>query len=106
MEAVYRAFVIGLLLHLAPTHRVVSNREAGYGRADVLVSPRDPGAGVVLELKVIDEEDAETPETALQAALSQLRDRDYAAELRAAGADPIHQLGAVFDGTRCWVDAL
>ncbi len=37
---------------------------------------------------------------------NQLRERDYAAELRAAGADPVHQIGVVFDGKRCWVGAL
>jgi hypothetical protein len=104
IEAVYQAFIIGLLLHLEPTHRVVSNREAGYGRADVLVFPKQPGPGVVLELKVITRRD--TRETAMQRALSQLRDRDYAAELRAAGADPVRQLGVVFDGKRCWVEAV
>jgi hypothetical protein len=104
IEAVYQAFIIGLLLHLAPTHRVVSNREAGYGRADVLVFPRAPGPGVVLELKVITRRD--TPETAMARALAQLRDRAYAAELRAAGADPVHALGVVFDGKRCWVEAV
>ena len=40
---------------------------------------------------------------ALAAALRQLRDRDYAAELRARGADPVHQMAAVFDGKKVYV---
>jgi hypothetical protein len=106
IEAIYQAFIIGLLVHLAPTHRVVSNRESGYGRADVLITPKGPGPGVVLELKVIDHDLEETAETALESALDQLRTRDYAAELRAADASPIHQMGVVFDGKRCWVAAV
>ena len=106
IEAVYQAFVIGLLLHMEPTHRVRSNRESGFGRADVLIVPRTPGPGAVLELKVIDTDYEETREQALEAAVAQLQDRDYAAEVRAGGATEVHQYAVVFDGKRCWVRAV
>ena len=102
-ESVYQAFIVGLLLHLQASHRVVSNREAGTGRADVLVIPRTPGPGVVLELKAIDTRFGETTESCLQEALEQLRKRDYAAEVRVAGATEVHQLAVVFDGKICHV---
>jgi len=102
VEAIYQAFIVGLLVHLDATHRVVSNREAGFGRADVLVVPRAPGAGAVLELKVVSPR--ETPERALERAAAQLRDRDYAAEVRAGGATEVHQYAVVFDGKRCWLE--
>ncbi len=101
VEAVYQAFIVGLLLHLQDTHRVVSNREAGAGRADVLVIPKSPGPGVVLELKTIDKRFGETAESCMQRALEQLRKRDYAAELRAAGATEVHELAVVFDSKVC-----
>jgi hypothetical protein len=101
VEAVYQAFIVGLLLHLQDTHRVVSNREAGAGRADVLVIPKSPGPGVVLELKTIDKRFGETAESSMQRALEQLRKRDYAAELRAAGATEVHELAVVFDSKVC-----
>lgn len=105
-EAVYQAFVLGLLVRLDATHLVQSNREAGHGRVDVLISPRRAGdVGVVLELKVIDERRGETAEAALAAALRQVVERDYAATLRERGAGAVHQLGAVFDGKRAWVAA-
>ncbi len=103
-EAVYQAFVAGLLVRLDETHLVSTNREAGYGRVDVLVCPRQHGGvGVVLELKTLDRRRGETPERALAAALRQLQERDYAAGLRGRGAGAVHQLGAVFDGKRAWV---
>jgi hypothetical protein len=95
-----------MLLHLEPTHRVRSNRESGYGRADVLVFPRTPGPGAALELKVIDSDYDETREQALEAAVAQLKDREYAAEVRAAGATNVYQYAVVFDGKRCWVRAV
>lgn len=103
VEAVYQAFVVGLLLHLDATHRVRSNRESGYGRADVLVTPRTPGPGCVLELKVIDADYDETVQSALDAAAAQLVAREYAAEVRDGGATVVHQFAVVFDGKRCWV---
>jgi hypothetical protein len=105
VESIYHAFILGLFLHLAPTHEVVSNREAGYGRADVLIYPKVPGQpGVVLELKVVDTDRGETPEAAIASALDQLATQDYAASLRARGAQPIHEIAIAFHGKRCWSD--
>jgi hypothetical protein len=104
VEAVYQAFLVGMLVHLEPTHRVYSNREAGFGRADVLVVPRQPGPGAVMELKRITRR--ETEELALEKAIAQLTDRDYAAEVRAGGATQVYQYAVVFDGKRCSVRAV
>jgi hypothetical protein len=101
VESVYQAFLIGLLVHLDPTHRVYSNREAGYGRADLLIVPRTPGPGAVLELKRI--LPSEMADSAMDKAIAQLQDRDYAAAVRAGGATEVYQDGVVFDGKRCWV---
>jgi hypothetical protein len=95
-EVVYQAFVAGLLVVLDSTHQVRSNRESGLGRCDVLITPRKRGQpGVAIELKVL--KPAETMELALETALEQVRAKNYAAELRAAGADPVVELAAVFD---------
>ncbi|HSN99306.1 MAG TPA: AAA family ATPase [Candidatus Nanopelagicales bacterium] len=103
-EKLYHGFILGLLVQLEGRYEVRSNRESGFGRADVLVRPRQPGQpGVVLELKVPRHRGGETPEQALVAAAKQVRDRRYAEDLRAAGADPVHELVAVFDGKRAWV---
>ncbi len=97
-EQIYHVFVVGLLLGLQPRYVVRSNRESGRGRYDVMIAPRTPGQpGVVIELKVPDRRRSETLETAMAAALRQIRERDYAAELRACGAEPIHEMGIVFD---------
>lgn len=104
VEAVYQAFLLGLLVHLDSTHQVRSNRESGLGRADVLVLPRVPGPGVVLELARITARD--TAQTALQRAAAQLVDRAYGTEVREAGATVVHQYAVVFDGKRCWVQAV
>jgi len=103
-ERVIHGFIVGLLVGLQPEHEVRSNRESGYGRYDVMVLPRTAGRpGVVLELKTVEEDRGETPTAVLEQALRQLRERDYATELRERGASPVIELAAAFDGKRAWV---
>jgi hypothetical protein len=100
-ERVYQAFVLGLLVSVGARYRVWSNREAGHGRCDLMVLRKGEGqAGVVLELKVVDKRRGETAAKAMKAALRQVREKDYAAELRAAGAGSVREMGVVFDGKR------
>jgi hypothetical protein len=102
-EQLYHGFIVGLLAVLEPTHQVRSNRESGLGRPDVLIRPAKPGGpGVVLELKVA-KPSRKTPEQALKEGLEQIRQNDYGAELRAAGASPVHAFAVAFDGKRVWV---
>ena len=102
-EQVYQAFVVGLLAALEGRHEVRSNREAGRGRADVLVRPREAGRpGAVLELKVV-KPSRRRPEKALAEGIAQIREKDYPATLRAAGAAPVHLFAVAFDGKRVWV---
>ncbi|MBK8251807.1 MAG: AAA family ATPase [Polyangiaceae bacterium] len=97
-ERVYHAFLVGLLAVMEPAHAVRSNRESGKGRPDVLVRPMSPGsAGVVMELKVVGKPH-KTLKSALQGGLKAFLELDYGAELRAAGADPIHAYAIAFDG--------
>src|SRR5207247_89890 len=52
-EHVYQAFILGMLVHMGGRYLVTTNREAGHGRYDVMMTPREAGQpGVVLELKV------------------------------------------------------
>ncbi len=101
-EKLYHGFILGLLVHMESQYDVRSNREAGFGRADVLMRPKEQGRpGVVIEFKVRDED--EKVDTVLQEAAVQVRDRQYAVELVAAGASPVYEYAMVFDGKQTWV---
>jgi len=101
-EAVYQAFVLGLLANLGHDYTIRSNREAGLGRADVIMAPRDRSQrGVVMEFKTW--EDGRSAEEQLEAALAQIEEKQYAAELVAQGIERILRLGIVFDGKRLHV---
>ena len=102
-ERFYQAFLLGLFCALEPGHRVRSNRESGKGRPDVLILPVRPGdPGVVLELKVAGRK--KTLDQALEEGAAQIRRESYAAELSAAGADPVHAFAVAFDGKEVRVE--
>ncbi|MBF0102887.1 MAG: PD-(D/E)XK nuclease domain-containing protein, partial [Desulfobacterales bacterium] len=106
-ERVYHAFVLGLLVNLGSQYHVRSNREAGYGRYDVMLIPKNPQqTGFVFEFKKIDIEDNETSETAMKSALKQIQDKNYALELRATGVQKIVGIGVVVHNKKVWVQAV
>lgn len=101
-EKLYHGFILGMMVHLENEYDVRSNRESGYGRADMLMRPKTPGKpGVVIEFKALKRK--ETPEQALELAAKQICERDYAAEVRAGGASVVYAYAMVFDGKRAWV---
>lgn len=98
-EKVYHAFVLGLLVSLGSTHFVKSNRESGYGRYDVLIIPKDlTKKGIVIEFKKVNKFRNETLEAAVDLALKQIDDKNYAEELITFGVKDIIKLAIVFDG--------
>ncbi len=81
-EKVYHALVLGMLLWMSGKYEIRSNRESGYGRYDLMMKPLDSDKqGIIIEFKRVYDDEAETPEKALEAALKQIESRRYAEEL-------------------------
>jgi len=101
-ERVYQAFILGLLISLAPEFEVTSNKESGYGRYDICIVPlQSKKPCIIMELKSI--RLSETHETALASALKQIEDKQYEVSIRQRGYDDILKIAVVFDGKRVWV---
>lgn len=100
-ERGYHTFLLGLLVSLEPRHQLRSNAESGYGRADLLVLPRQAGqVGAVIELKRV--ASADEAEAALDTAAAQLGLRAYDQALIDRGATPIRRWAVVFCGKLVW----
>jgi len=96
-EKVYHAFVMGLLLWLAPGYQVKSNRESGYGRYDIMIIPEDPAKlGYIIEFKKVRRN--ETVESAVESALKQIDERKYETELVQRGIKIYKKMAVVFNG--------
>ena len=106
-ERFYHGFVLGMVVNLADTYKVRSNRESGYGRYDVMIEPLDKtGKAFIFEFKVLDpDEDEETLEDTIANAHRQIQEKKYEAELIAAGFLPkqIRKYGFAFRGKECLI---
>ena len=109
-ERFYHGLVLGLLVTLLDRYEVKSNRESGYGRYDVMLIPRDRGKdfGIIIEFKVRDEDGGEDSlEDTVKAALAQIEEKQYEAELLGAGVmrDNIRKYGFAFGGKKVLIGA-
>ncbi|MEZ3445774.1 MAG: ATP-binding protein [Lachnospiraceae bacterium] len=106
-ERFYHGFVLGMVVNMADTYIVRSNRESGYGRYDVMLEPVDRGGkAFIFEFKVLDEdEDEVTLEDTLAAAHRQIVEKKYEAELVSRGfaREKIRKYGFAFWGKECLI---
>ena len=103
-ERFYHGFVLGLIVDLAEEYIVTSNRESGFGRYDVVIEPKvaKKNPAFILEFKVYDGDDEETLSDTVTAALAQIEDKKYEADLIARGilSENIRKYGFAFEGKK------
>ena len=102
-ERFYHGFVLGLLVELRDRYQIRSNRESGYGRYDVmLTSVTEVDDAIVIEFKVHEPDEEESLQDTVRAALDQITEKDYDAELLAQGisVDRIRHYGFAFEGKK------
>ena len=102
-ERFYHRFVLGLLVELRDRYQIRSNRESGYGRYDVMLTPmREADDAIVIEFKVHEPDEEETLQDTVRVALDQITEKNYDAELLAQGmsADRIRHYGFAFEGKK------
>ena len=97
-ESFYHGFLLALLSTCA-NWNVSSNIETGKGRSDIIAGRKDRKVGFVVEVK--DVKDEEKLESACEAALRQIDERDYTAILRRFRVKEIHKYGIAFWDKEC-----
>ena len=97
-ENSYHMLLAGFFYALDGYYTTKSNVEAGHGRADILLIPKDKNkAGYILELKRADSSNLEKK---AEEALKQIEDKKYYIELEKYGIKEIVKIGYVFDGKK------
>ena len=96
-EIFYHGLVLGLCASLDNRYYVTSNRESGDGRYDIQLMPKSPSVpGIIMEFKW--EKDATDLKPLATAAIQQIKDRGYDAEMRTHGITDIVLYGIGFSG--------
>ncbi len=102
-ERFYHGFVLGLIVELDRRYVITSNRESGFGRYDVMLEPQNEGDyAYILEFKVHDPEEEKTLRDTVDAALLQIREKQYETVLAVRGipGERIRKYGFAFEGKK------
>ena len=109
-ERFFHGFVLGLMVDQTENYIITSNRESGYGRYDIMLEPIDKTnekyPGIVIEFKVINPRKENSLEETVAAALKQIEEKNYDAELikRGVKEENIHHYGFAFRGKEVLID--
>jgi len=106
-EKLYHIFLLGMLSSLNGPFQVKSNREAGLGRSDVMLIPKDRSKvsrGIIFEFKKVNKRKKETFEDKIEEAKEQIVEKKYAEELRGFGVREVVCIIMVFSGKEVRVE--
>ncbi|MDE7478305.1 MAG: ATP-binding protein [Lachnospiraceae bacterium] len=106
-ERFYHGFVLGLMVELADRFQITSNRESGFGRYDVMLTPinRSKDCAYIIEFKVHKPLKEKSLEETVANALAQIDEKQYETELIAKGFTPeqVRKYGFAFRGKECLI---
>ena len=106
-ERFYHGFVLGLMVELAGRFRIMSNRESGFGRYDIVLVPVDQEKdnAYIIEFKVHKPAKEKGLEETVKRALNQIEEKQYAVQLISEGMRPdqIRKYGFAFAGKTCLI---
>ena len=94
-EKYYKIFLIGIFIILENDYIRLSERESGYGRADLVLEPKNKiNPAYIFEFKVVNNEDE--LENYAKAGFEQIKEKEYDVELRNRGVGRIVCVGLAF----------
>lgn len=106
-ERFYHGFVLGLMVELSGRFQITSNRESGFGRYDIMLTPSDRGRdnAYIIEFKVHKPLKERDLEETVANALKQIDEKQYEEELLSAGfpSERIRKYGFAFRGKECLI---
>ena len=94
-EKYYKIFLIGIFIILENDYIRLSERESGYGRADLVLEPKNKiNPAYIFEFKAVNNEDE--LENYAKTGFEQIKEKEYDVELRNRGTDRIVCVGLAF----------
>ena len=98
-ENFYHGLILGLCVIMDNRYEITSNRESGTGRYDIALMPKAEGLpGILIELKAAKDASSEQLKQLAQEALTQIKEKQYDAVMKARKIAPIFKYGVAFSG--------
>ncbi|MCI9141010.1 MAG: AAA family ATPase [Lachnospiraceae bacterium] len=105
-EGFYHGLTLGLVALMDNHYKIRSNREAGDGRYDICLIPRENRyPGIVMELKWKKGLSETALDTLSDDALAQIDEKRYGVEMGYDGVDKVLKLGIAFSGKKVIIKA-
>ena len=103
-ESFYHGTVFGMLAVMSDSYYITSNREAGEGRFDVQLEPKDKKqAGYILEFKTGKGLDENGMKALAEEGIRQIRDHRYYTDMEYRGVNQLILFGIAFSGKKVFV---
>ena len=98
-EGFYHGMVLGLVASLSSKYYIRSNREAGEGRFDLQLEPRDKALpGILMEFKAVSVSEKDALSGLAEEALKQTEFKSYQRDMEDRGVSDIVRYGIAFSG--------
>lgn len=98
-EGFFHGMVLGLVASLSSKYHIRSNREAGEGRFDLELEPKDKALpGILMEFKAAPASEKDKIARMAEEALAQTEEKNYQRDLEDRGVSDIVRYGIAFSG--------
>ncbi|SHE62500.1 PD-(D/E)XK nuclease superfamily protein [Marinitoga hydrogenitolerans DSM 16785] len=96
-ERFYHGLTLGMSMALKEEYIIKSNREAGYGRADLILIPKEKTKpGIIFEFKKYYKKDGELKKSA-ELGMKQIEEKKYEKEIKSYGIGKVIKVAIAFD---------
>ncbi|APT75365.1 hypothetical protein LN42_02415 [Marinitoga sp. 1137] len=96
-ERFYHGLILGLSVGLQKEYIIKSNRESGYGRADLILIPKKrSNPGIIFEFKKYYKKDGDLKSSA-EKGMKQIEEKNYETEIKSHGIERIIKVAIAFD---------
>ncbi|NUU96867.1 AAA family ATPase [Marinitoga sp. 1138] len=97
-ERFYHGLILGMSVGLQREYIIKSNRESGYGRADLILIPKEKSKpGIIFEFKKLDIDEDKNLKECAEKGMKQIEEKNYEAEIKSYGIEKIIKVAIAFD---------
>ncbi|NUU99550.1 hypothetical protein XO12_05405 [Marinitoga sp. 1154] len=97
-ERFYHGLILGMSVGLEKDYIIKSNREAGYGRADLILIPKNKTKpGIIFEFKKYSRDFDKNLKDSAERGIKQIEEKGYEKEIKSYGIEKVIKVAIAFD---------